>query len=76
MPVSDPLPGGGALLLASMLSFLAPALLYHLTTDTLLRRALLPGRKLAAGDSNFSDGALQQVSANFILSQISFQFPL
>lgn len=70
------LSGGGALLLASMLSFLIPAAIYHLTVDGILQAALFPGRALTDDGSNFSDSALSKVSLTFVLSQISFQFPL
>jgi O-antigen/teichoic acid export membrane protein len=70
------LSGGAALLLASMASFLVPAAIYHLTVDGLFRASLRPGRALTDSESNFSDAALNKVSLTFVLSQISFQFPL
>ena len=76
MTIAIELSGSVALLLASVMSLLVPGLIYHATANPTFRRALLPGHKLVAADSNFSDAALRKVSTAFVLSQISFQLPL
>jgi O-antigen/teichoic acid export membrane protein len=70
------MPGGAALLLASMLSFMVPGLIYHLTSIPAYRTALRPGKALDASSSTGDRAALRKVSLTFVLSQISFQFPL
>jgi O-antigen/teichoic acid export membrane protein len=69
-------PSGASLLFASMVAFLIPGVLLHMTLSGDMRRAMIPGSALTLPQADYSGKALGRVTSSFVLSQISFQFPL
>lgn len=67
---------GAPLLFASMVAFLIPGILLHITLSEGLRRAMMPGPALILEQADYSGRALRRVTASFVISQISFQFPI
>ena len=68
--------GSTPLLFASMVAFLIPAILLHCKLEPEMRQAMMPGPARRLKQTDFSDKALNRMITSFVLSQISFQFPL